>query len=109
MGEWTPIYISLIIILVMGIIVPFAVNLVVDVETEEIEGPASGIIDLIENGVDIFTYNLNPFNFIDSELKFSLINWIRGFGYLPVWLQYFSLLLVNIGFFYTFIKLLPTT
>ena len=111
MGDGTPLYISLFVILLFGIIMPSIINLVVDVEIEEVTGPASTIITLIEDGISVpfSSYSIDIFGFLSQDMRDNLISWVSGFGYLPDWLQLFSLLIVNVGFLYTFIKLLPTT
>ena len=113
MGDGTPLYISLFVILLFGIIMPSIINLVVDVQIDEVTGPATTIISIIDDGIGIpfvpFDGTIDIFGFLSQDMKDSLILWVSGFGYLPSELQLFSLIVVNIGFLVTIIKLLPTT
>jgi hypothetical protein len=116
MGEYQPLYLSLFIILIIGVVLPVFMGAIIqEPQPDDINSLVTGIIELVDNGVTfdlgtiIGTFNVNPFNILGTTLKGSLINYLTAFGYIPLWLLIPLLIIITIGIFYTVIKLLPTT
>lgn len=109
MGEWKPLYISLMLIITLGIFIPFVVSSVIDVDPNEVDGILGGFIDLVENGVSFFAFSINPFNILGETLKEYLINNIAVFYYIPNIILIPLILMITVGIFYSFVKLLPAT
>ena len=109
MSEWKPLYISMIILFIVGILLPSFMNSFVEINPDDVSGLTGGVINLIENGVDFFGSDIDVFGYLPQTIEDSIIEYISGFGYLPDWLQLFTIFIFSIGIFYTFIKLLPTT
>lgn len=110
MGEWKPLYISLLMLIVLGVILPYVVGSVVEINPDNVESTLiSGLIDLVENGVTIFTFSINPFDVLGETIKDTLINYIAIYDYIPLVLLIPIITFITLGVLYSTIKLLPTT
>lgn len=116
MGEYTPLYISLALLIIIGVVLPAIINSVVtNPNPDEINSLSTGMIDLVENGLTfnlgsiIGTFTVNPFNILGSELKAGLTDYITALGYLPLWILIPVIIIITTGFIYSTIKLFPTT
>jgi hypothetical protein len=109
MGDYVPLYYSLAIIFLIGILLPVVITSVVDINPDDIGGLVGFLVDIVEEGVSFFTFSFNPFDILGEDLKNQLVNYIASFGYIPEVILYPLLIFVIIGFIYTLVKLLPTT
>lgn len=110
-GDWKPIYVSFSILFVLGIILPFVINSVIDVNPDDISGFASYFYDMVENGVDlpVLPGSINIFSAFGETLQNALLSYIATLGYIPEVILIPMIILITFGFLYTIIKLLPTT
>lgn len=105
MGDYKPLYLSLAILFIIGVLIPSIISPFADLEElkEDFEG------NIITNGISIFGFNINPFNIIPRNLRDSLEEYSLYFGLIPNVIKIPALILFWLGIIYTFIKLLPTT
>lgn len=109
MSDYKPLYLSLGMIFVVGILLPFMISSFIDLNNVEVSGIVTPIIDLVENGVSIFTFSINPFNIFGETIKNSIIDYLKYFSLIPDLIIIPYVLITLFGIFYTFIKMLPTT
>jgi hypothetical protein len=112
MSDWKPLYYSLGITFILGIILPLI--LIPFGATAEIGEEASGIFSklsgIIENGIGIFGFSFNPVQLILGETGKNFISKnLLALGLLPEVLQMVIFIFIITGWVYTIIKLLPTT
>lgn len=87
MGEYWPLYVSLGILLVVGVLVPLVVADFYDPSEIEVSGVLSPLFDFIDNGITvdlplIGEIGINPFDWIGS-LKDSLLDYISYMSMIP--------------------------
>lgn len=114
MGEWTPLYISLIILFVIGLVIPALMSHFVTEGSYNYDSFVAPLIEVMEDGFDITLFwiydtNINPFLWFGVSFRDFLVDQMSAFSYIP---SYFSLPLIFIviaGIIYSIVKLLPTT
>ena len=116
-GEWVPLFIALIFLLIVGVGIPLIVNGMTDVSqpspTNSIitpfvnfvsEGVALGNISLF--GITIIPeISLNPFYFLGTTLQDNLTTYIESFAYIDNNILIPVIILSFLAFAYTLIKL----
>lgn len=108
--DYKPLYISLGLIIIIGVILPLI--LLNFTETKQIPDEnsiLSPVINIIENGVTIFSFNIDLFSFFGETIKTNLITYLSAFAFIPNIILIPLLIIIITGILYTFIKLLPTT
>lgn len=113
MSDWYPFFFSFTALVVLGLFVPAIISPFVDYNTYT-NPLAERFIYFINNGIsfDVFYFiplNFNPFSLFGNDFKIFVINYIKVFTYIPLYISFPIILLIFGGFVYTFIKLLPTT
>lgn len=108
MGDYTPIYISLGIIFLVGLIVP-AVSDSLGILIPDPNSFINPIVEIVSEGVGFFGFSINPFSWLGDGIQNYVLSLLIGFSYLPNWLNFVLIIFVIIGIVYTLIKLLPTT
>lgn len=98
MGEWAPLYISLIILVIIGLVVPVLVFPFVPEGEYNYNSLISPLIDNIEDS-----------SVINTNFQNMLISYLSAFSYIPNYITFPLFLFILVGIIYTGIKLLPLT
>lgn len=114
MGEWTPLYISLFILLIIGGIIPGIASSFLEEGQYNHDSFVAPLIDKVNYGFDVelfwfYQTNINPFALFGTGVQQFIVNQLSGFSYVPPYISFPLLLLVVVGIIYTIIKMLPTT
>lgn len=120
MGEWTPLYISLGIVFVVGFFIPMLVTGFVPEGQTNPNSFISGYVDFVENGftageVALFGWtvfegiNFNPFSWLGDTFHNFYLSQLQAFSFIPNVIAVPLLFISFIGVVYTVIKMLPTT
>lgn len=112
MSDWIPLYISLLIIMLIGVFVPYMISGFIDVSEPNPDSYVNSIITLVQNGFSIdlfFIWNLgiNPFSWFGASFQNAIILYLNAFSYIPSAISAPLLILVIVGFTWTFLKLIP--
>lgn len=114
MGEWTPLYITLAIIFVVGGFVPAIIGGFVEEGQYNQQSYIVPFRNLVDNGITIdlpfiSAFKLNPFAWLGTSIKDFLVGQLDAFSYIPNAISIPLIIFCVVGLFYSFIKLLPTT
>ena len=107
--DYVPLYITLGLIFIIGVGIPLMVSDFVDTSETVPDSAISPLVDLVENGISIFTFNINIFGFLGDTLQNALVDYLTIFSYIPDLILIPLIIIMIVGIAYTFIKILPTT
>lgn len=107
--DYIPLYITLGLLFSVGVLMPLVIGDFVDVDNPPENSIMNPIVDLIENGISFFTFELNIFSILGDDLQESLVNYVKTFAFIPNLILIPLIIIMIIGVGYTVIKLLPTT
>lgn len=107
--DYVPLYITLGMLFCIGVLMPLTISDFVDTETIETESILNPLIDVVEEGVGIFTFNLDIFGFLGETLRGALVDYLTIFSFIPEIILIPLIIIMITGIVYTIIKLLPTT
>lgn len=93
----------------IGVLMPFVISDFVDVTNPPESSIMNPLITLFDEGVSIFTFNLNLFGFLGETLQTAIVNYLSIFAFIPNILLIPMAIIMIIGVVYTIIKMLPTT
>lgn len=108
-GDYKPAMISLGIILILGGLLPLILQDFVDVGTYDYTGFMEPIINLVENGIELFGFEINVFGIFGEAIQTFLVNQLIVFALIPSIIAIPLIIIIIFGFIYTLIKLLPWT
>lgn len=120
MGEWTPLYITLAILFLIGGLVPAIISgFVVEGQYNQ-DSFIAPFIDMVENGftiaqIEVWGWTIfdgidfNPFSWFGSSVQDFIITQLSAFSYIPTAISVPLIIFCLVGLFYSIIKLLPTT
>lgn len=87
MSDFRPIAISLIIIILAGIIMPYILGFFIDVDSIQTSPLANGLAEFIAEGYEVtilgLELNISPFALLPSALQSELSDAIKFMGLLP--------------------------
>lgn len=109
MTDYRPLYFTLALLLIIGVVLPMIVSDFVNVSEVETDSILDPLITIIDEGVGIFGFNLNIFGFLGDTLQGSLVDYLTIFALIPENILIPLLLIMITGIVYTIVKLLPTT
>lgn len=121
MGEWKPLFMGLIFVILISVFLGFVVVDFVDFQDIEPTGILNSTIVFIEEGIDVdfldFNFfgfdidilNFNFFDFFPDVVTTYLTNALLLMSLIPIWLLVPMMLLVLTGIGYTVEKMLPLT
>lgn len=110
MGDYTPLYWSIGIILTIGVLLPVVVMGFGVVEEIELTNPLiSPLVDFVQNGVNFLGYNIDFFEIFGDNFRNFIIDYLTAFGLIPLGIFIPLMIIVFTGFVYSIVKLLPTT
>lgn len=107
--DYVPLYITLGMLFIIGVFMPLVVSDFVDVESPPESSFLNPLITLFDEGVSIFTFNLDIFGFLGETIQTALVNYVSIFAFIPNILLIPLMIIMIIGVVYTIIKMLPTT
>lgn len=113
--DYKPLYISLTLIFVIGVVIPFILAGIVDLnEIQTSNVVVTPIINFVNNGfslnfLGLGNFSFNIFDFFGETLKQSLITYLSYFGLIPEVIIIPYIIIVLVGIVYTIVKMLPTT
>lgn len=119
MGDYIPLMLSVGVILILGVMLPFAVSPFIEVDDLETTGLLNSTIDLIDDGITIGGLtifgltlydgvSINPFNVLGGGKDYLVENMIY-LSIIPEYILFPLIIMCLLGIAYTLIKLLPTT
>lgn len=110
MSDYKPIFYSLIVIILAGIILPFVLGFFLNVDNITTSPLANGLSDFIEEGYDVsiltLSINLNPFGILPDSLETELSNAIKYMGLLPDFVLISILIFVFVSLGYGIFRLI---
>lgn len=109
MGDFAPAGYALAFLLFIGLIFPFFLGFFIEVGDVQLNPFTTGLIDVIENGVSIFTFEINPFSWLGAYMQNQLLESVIYLSLLPTFIIIPAIILSIVSIFYTLIKMLPTT
>ncbi len=109
--DYVPLYVSLFIIIGVGVILPFAINGITPIDELETD---NAVLSPIINLFDDWEINLGfgTFSFrglFGDTLTDYLIDYLKAFALIPEIILIPLMILITLSLTYTFIKILPTT
>lgn len=107
--DYIPLYITLGLLFVIGVLMPVVIGDFVDVEEPPESSLMNPIITIFGEGIGFYGFNLNIFGFLGDTLQTSLTNYVTMFAFIPNMLLIPLIIVMITGIVYTIIKLLPTT
>lgn len=107
--DYVPLYITLALLLTIGVLMPLAISDFVDIEAPPESSILNPLITLFDEGVSLFGFNINIFGFLGETLQTAIVNYLTIFAYIPNILLIPIIIFMITGIVYTFIKLLPLT
>lgn len=112
MGDYVPLYVSLGLLFLFGVLYPSIYGTFYDLDLQH-DNILAPLVDVIDNGftVDLWFYEvtLNPFDNLGQTFQDYLLNVVIALTYLPPYVIIPLMIVIIFGFLYTIIKLLPTT
>lgn len=108
-GDWQPMFFGLGIVLVLGFLLPLILQDYLNIEDYEPTGFLSPLIEIVQEGVGIFGFNIDIFGLFGEGFKEFILNQLLVFAVLPEAISIPLLLIIISGIVYTIIKMLPTT
>lgn len=122
MSEWKPLFISLGILLIIGIFMPLIVLPFATLEDAEPTGFLGEVNNFVQNGVDVTLFNVtffgaefdtitnfDVFDFLGETARNYFSDLIVTFNIVPAIITIPLLVIVIVGIVYTTLKTLPTT
>lgn len=118
MGDYVPLYISLGLLVLIGLCMPLFVAPFVNAQTYDTDSFVAPLSGFLSEGVvwnvDLplvpdFDLSFNPFGLLGHDIQTYIGETFNAFTYLPNFISLPVLLFIAFGFIYTIIKLLPTT
>lgn len=110
MSDFKPIGISLIIIILAGIVMPFVLGFFVDVNSVQVSPLADGLSDFIAEGYEVtiltLTFNISPFGILPDPVQTELSDAIKFMGLLPDFVLVSLLLFVFVSLSYGIFRLI---
>lgn len=111
MSNYTPFYISLILLILIGGFVPFIASEFITPEDVPTRGISYRIIQAVDNGIGIpfvfFELKVNPFSWFGNSFQESLKTYIVGFTIIPLYVRLPVLIIILFGFIWTLVKIFP--
>ncbi len=122
-GDWQPMFIGLFILILIAVVFTLFVNEFSEqIGTIQPDGVLTGVIDFVDDGININFLNItvfgfnaevgnnfNIFDFLPDFIKNYIINILTLISLIPEYILIPFLILLVLGFTYTIIKLLPFT
>lgn len=119
-GDWFPLYLSLIILFLLGGLIPLIIQGFVSEGIYDESSFIAPLINVVDNGftiadITLFGWNIwdginfNPFDWFGADFNSFIINQISAFTFIPNYISIPLLIICILGLIYTLIKLLPTT
>jgi hypothetical protein len=109
MTDYKPLYFTLTLLLIIGVVMPLIISDFVDVSEVETDSILDPLITLVNEGVGIFGFNLDIFGFLGDTLQDSLVDYLTIFALIPEIILIPLIIIMIIGIVYTIVKMLPTT
>lgn len=112
MGEGNILIISIAILFVIGGIVPLVVGTFYELEEVTPDGVYGGMVDFINDGFTIFTFDIDILGFLGDDTKTFITDQIKGYYLFAQDLPLIAnaiIILIFLSIFYALIKALPTT
>lgn len=111
MGEWTPIYISMVLLIFIGVILPMTISPFVDGDGVNSDSFIYPITNIVKNGFDVnlfwvFDTTIDPFSWFGDGFKDVIYDYLSVFSHIPSVLSVPLLIFIILGFVYGFTKLL---
>jgi hypothetical protein len=102
MGDYTPLYISLGIIFIIGFIIPLSIGEFVDNSQPNPNSYVSSISDFVDTGFTIsifgfFSFDINPFSLFGNGFKSFLVSQLNAFSYIPNVISIPLLIIILVG------------
>lgn len=114
--DYNPLYLSLVILFVFGIIVPVVIAGFTDYETYDHNNYLASIIDFVANGVslqipvpflpDLEVASFNPFEMLGDSVKDALLEYLVAFSYIHPVIAIPLIIFVSIGVIYTIVTMI---
>jgi hypothetical protein len=114
MSDWKPLYISIILLVILGLVIPAVISPFTP-DTYNHDSLIAGEIDKIENGytipieflgIDITEFNFNPWTYAPLTLRIAVVDYLTVFSYIPTYLTVPLLIIIVFGIVYTFITMI---
>jgi hypothetical protein len=105
-NEYTPILVSLLFILGIGLIYPFVLGFFMPVNTVVLSPMGSAVVGVVTNGITILGVSINPFSLLPFGLQGDLSNSLTYIGILPDFVQIGAYILIVVSLAYGLMKLI---
>lgn len=106
--DYRPLFFALGIIIIIGVLMPLVVLPYVDYEFLPEDSAMVPLIDLVQNGISIFGFELNIFGFL-GNVQDDFVNYLSMFAFIPDIILIPMIILIITAIVYTIIKMFPTT
>ena len=114
-----PLFWALGAIVLLGVLIPFIVLGIIDIDDVEPTGLTGSLVSFIESGINVtlfnftfFGFNISPdinfnlFSFLGDTIIDTLVNYLIAFSLIPIWILVPLLIFIIVGIVVSVISLL---